>query len=64
MAKVKIAERIVKPLGIVYLFNTIYHVDPKLEGEKIELWETVRGLEIRKENKTYHLLEQYWEKKR
>ena len=63
LAKVKIAERVVKPLGVVYLLNTIYHVDPKLEGEKIELWETVKGLEVRKGEKIYHLIEEYWEEK-
>lgn len=62
LAKVKIAERIVKPLGVVYLLNKIYHVDPKLEGQKIELWETVKGLEVRKENKLFHLIDDYWEK--
>lgn len=63
LAKVKIAERIVKPLGVVYLLNTIYHVDPKLEGQKVELWETVKGLEVRKGKKIYHLIEEYWDKK-
>ncbi len=63
LAKVKIAERIVKPLGVVYLLNKIYHVDPKLEGQRIELWETVKGLEVRKEDKLFHLIENYWERK-
>ncbi len=63
LAKVKIAERIVKPLGVVYLLNTIYHVDPKLEGSRVELWETVNGLEVRSGEKRYHLIEDYWEKK-
>lgn len=63
LAKVKIAERIVKPLGVVYLLNTIYHVDPKLEGQKVELWETINGLEVCKGKKIYHLIRKYWEKK-
>lgn len=63
LAKVKIAERVVKPLGIVYLLNKIYHVDPKLEGQRIELWETMNGLEVRKGEKIYHSIEEYWEKK-
>lgn len=63
LAKVKIAERMVKPLGVVYLLNKIYHVDPKLEGQKVELWETVKGLEIRSGEKIYHLIEEYWKSK-
>lgn len=63
LAKVKIAERVVKPLGVVYLLNKIYHVDPRLEGQKIELWETVKGLEVRKEGKIYYLIEDYWKRK-
>ena len=62
LAKVKIAERVVKPLGVVFLLNKIYHVDPKLRGSKVELWETVKGLEVRKEKKFFHLIEDYWEK--
>jgi len=64
MAKVKIAERLVKPLGVVYLYNQIYHVDPRLEGDKIELWETLFGLEIRKDKKIYHLINDYWKRKK
>lgn len=63
LAKVRIAERIVKPLGVVYLLNKIYHVNPRLEGSKVELWETVKGLEVRKGKKIYHLIEEYWENK-
>ncbi len=63
LAKVKIAERIVKPLGVVYLLNQIYHVNPKLEGQKVELWETINGLEVRKGDIVYHLIEEYWERK-
>mgnify|MGYP001618393036 CR=1 FL=1 len=62
LAKVKIAERIVKPLGVVYLLNKIYHVDPKLEGQKVELWETLHGLEVHKEEKIFHLITEYWKK--
>jgi len=63
LAKVKIAERTVKPLGVVYLLNQIYHVNPKLEGQKVELWETIKGLEVRKEDMIYHSIEEYWERK-
>ncbi|MBS3159070.1 transposase family protein [Candidatus Woesearchaeota archaeon] len=63
LAKVKIAERRVKPLGIVYLFNKIYHVEPKLKGSKVELWETLKGLEIRNGKRIYCFIEEYWEKK-
>ncbi len=49
LAQVKVAERIVKPLGVVYLHNKIFHVNHKLEGEKVELWETLKRLEIQKE---------------
>ena len=63
LAKVKVAERVVKPLGVVYLHNTIFHVNPGLEGKKVELWETLKGLEIRKEKIVYHLIEDYWNRK-
>lgn len=63
LAKVKIAERMVKPLGVVYLLNTIYHVDQKLEGNKVELWETVKGLEVRSGGKEYHLIGDYWDRR-
>jgi len=63
LAKVKIAERIVKPLGVVYLLNQIFHVNPKLEGQKVELWETIKGLEVRKGDIIYHLIEEYWDRK-
>jgi hypothetical protein len=64
MAKVKIAERTVKPLGVVYLYNQIYHVNPNLEGGRVELWETLKGLEIRKGKRVYHLIEDYWDKRK
>lgn len=60
LARVKIGERVVRPLGIISFHNTIHYVDPTLVGTKVELWETLNGLEIRKGEKIYEIAEDYW----
>ncbi len=39
--------------AVMCLLNQIYYVNPKLEGQKVELWETLKELEVLKENIEY-----------
>lgn len=61
-AQVKIDERIVKHGGLVIYEKKAYWTSKEFVGQKIELWETLNGLEIRKEGKTYGTVKDYWDK--
>ena len=63
LAKVKIGERIVRSGGVIFLSRRLIYVDKRLVGKKVELWETLRGLEVRLDNKLFDLISDYWIKK-
>lgn len=62
LAEAKIDERKVKPGGLVIYKKEAYWTTRKLSGQKVELWQTLKGLEIRKEGVTYDTIMDYWEK--
>lgn len=64
LAEVKIAERLVRSFGVILLHKNIYYIDPKLEGSKVELWETLHGLEIRKDEVICKVMGDYWDMKK
>ena len=61
-AKVKIDERIVRTGGVIFLSKKLIYTDKKLVGKKVELWETLNGLEVRYQNKVFDIIKDYWEK--
>ena len=62
VAQAKIGERIVKHGGLVVYDNQAYWTSRKNTGQKIELWQTLKGLEIRKDGIIYGVVEYYWKK--
>lgn len=60
LAEAKIDERVVKPGGLVVYKKEAYWTSRKLSGEKVELWQTLKGLEIRKGGVTYDTITDYW----
>lgn len=62
LARVKIEERVVRKGGVIFLHSKLIYTDRKLVGKKVELWETLRGLEVRYKENVFDLIENYWEK--
>ena len=62
LAEAKLDERIVKSGGLVVYEKEAYWTKKGLHGQKIEIWQTLKGLEIRKEGITYDIIEGYWDK--
>ena len=62
LAKAKLDERIVKSGGLVVYKREAYWTKKGLTGQKIEIWQTLKGLEIKKEGVTYDIIDDYWEK--
>lgn len=62
LAEAKIGERIVKRGGLVAYENQAYWTSREIAGQKIELWQTLKGLEIRKDGHTYNIISDYWER--
>ena len=62
LAEAKLDERIVKSGGLVVYEREAYWTKKSLNGQKIEIWQTLKGLEIRKDGITYCVVEDYWKK--
>ena len=62
MAEAKLYERQVKHGGLVVYENGTYWTSKELTGQKVELWVTLKGLEIRKNGKTYDTITDYWKR--
>ena len=62
LAEAKLDERIVKSGGLVVYEKEAYWTKKSLNGQKIEVWQTLKGLEIRKDGITYSVIENYWDK--
>jgi len=62
LAEAKLDERIVKSGGLVVYEKEAYWTKKGLHGQKIEIWQTLKGLEIRKEGITYDIIKDYWDK--
>ena len=62
LAEAKLDERIVKHGGLVVYEKQAYWTSKGLVGQKIELWVTLKGLEIRKEEFTYDIIKDYWKR--
>lgn len=63
LAEVKIDERLVRQGGFILYDNELFYISKNLVGQQVELWETLNGLEIRKGEKIYEIISDYWEKK-
>ena len=61
LAKVKVGERLVRRGGVIYLHNMIIDTDKGIAGEKVELWETLKGLEIKYKDRVLNIIQDYWE---
>lgn len=59
-AKVKIGERLVRSGGVIFLDRNWIYTDKKLTGKKVELWETLIGLEVRYNDSVFDLISGYW----
>ena len=62
LAKVKVGERLVRRGGGIYFHNVVIYIDKEIAGERVELWETLNGLEIRYQNRTLEIIHDYWGK--
>lgn len=62
LAEAKLDERIVKSGGIVVYKGEAYWTKKSLKGQNIEIWQTLKGLEIRKDGITYDIIDDYWKK--
>jgi len=62
LAEAKIDDRLVKAGGLVIYKKEAYWASRKLSGQKVELWQTLKGLEIRKEGVTYGTITDYWDR--
>jgi len=62
LAEAKLDERIVKSGGLVVYEKEAYWTKKSLNGQKIEIWQTLKGLEIRKDGIAYGVVEDYWKK--
>ena len=62
LAETKIGERIVKHGGLVVYEKEAYWTSRDLIGQRIELWVTLKGLEMRKEGVTYDVVKDYWDR--
>lgn len=62
LASVMIGERFVRRGGVIFLYDRLVYTDKFLTGKKVELWETLKGLEVRHSGKVFDLIEDYWER--
>ena len=62
LAEAKLDGRIVKSGGLVVYKGEAYWTKKSLNGQSIEIWQTLKGLEIRKDGITYSIIDDYWEK--
>lgn len=62
LAQVKIGERIVRSGGVIFLSQKLMYTDNRLVGKKVELWESLGGLEVRYNNRVFDITPEYWEK--
>ena len=62
LAKVKVGERLVRRGGVIYLYNMVVYADKGIAGERVQLWETLKGLEIKYQDRVLNIIEDYWEK--
>ena len=61
LATVKVGERLVRKSGEIYFHNVVIYIDKKIAGEKVDLWETLNGLEIRYQDRVCEMIQDYWE---
>ena len=54
-------ERLVRKGGGIYFRNVVIYIDKEIAGEKVELWETLNGLEIRYQDRVLEMIHDYWE---
>lgn len=62
LAEVKITERVVRKGGVIFLYGKLIYTNRKLVDKKVELWETLKGLEVRYGDKVFDVIIDYWEK--
>jgi transposase InsO family protein len=61
LAKVKVAERIVRSGGVIFLYGKFVYTDKNLIGKKVDLVETLNGLEVSYGGVIFNIIEDYWE---
>ncbi len=61
LAQVKIATRKVREGGMIFVPKGVRFIGRKYERETVELWETLKGLEIRYKEETLDTVEDYWD---
>lgn len=61
LARVKIGSRSVRRGGIIFLHNKFIYTDKRIAGERVDLWETLDGLEIRQKDTIFNTMTDYWE---
>lgn len=62
VAKFKIGERKVKVGGMIFFNRKTIFVNKNMKGKQVELWETLKGLEIIFDKKVIGFVRYYWEK--
>lgn len=62
LAKARVGDRLVRAGGMIFFNSQFLYTDERLVGFKVELWETLNGLEIRYKDKVFDTIEDYWEK--
>jgi hypothetical protein len=62
LAEAKIDERMVKSGGLVIYKKEAYWTKKYLSGQQVELWQTLKGLEIRQKGLTYDTITDYWDR--
>lgn len=62
LAEAKIDERMVKSGGLVVYKKEAYWTRKYLSGQQVELWQTLKGLEIRQKGVTYDTITNYWDR--
>ena len=60
LAQVKIATRKVREGGMVFIPAGVRFIGKQYVGKTAELWETLKGLEIRYKETTLDIVEDYW----
>lgn len=63
LAQVRVGTREVRTGGFVFIQNNARCVGQEYAGKRVEVWETLQGLEIRHGEETLDIIEDYWEKK-
>lgn len=62
LAKVKLEGRLVRKGGVIFLYGKLIYTDKRVVDKRVELWETLEGLEVKYKDKVFDVVKDYWEK--